>query len=165
MKKDKTTTAIYPGTFDPPTVGHVDIARRCALFFDKIYIGIGINSSKQQPTFSQKERIELLRRVFYNDPKIEVVAFENLLIDFVQLHSIATIIRSVRTSGDLDFEIAQASLNRQMSGVETFWISAAPEYRDLSSTLIQEIGRGGRPLDHFVPKEIVKDVEYRLTSQ
>ncbi len=159
------TKAIYPGTFDPPTVGHIDIARRCARFFDILYVGIGINSLKQHPIFSQQERVELLSRVFNDDPKIEVVAFEGLLVDFVELHSIATIIRSVRTSGDIDFEIAQASLNRRMTGVETFWISATPEYRDLSSTLIQEIGRGGRALDRFIPPEIVKDVEHRLSGR
>lgn len=158
------TKAVYPGTFDPPTVGHIDIVHRCERFFDILYIGVGINSSKRHPFFSQEERVELLTRVFKGNPKIKIVAFKGLLVDFAESHSITAIIRAVRTSGDIDFEIAQASLNRRMTGVETFWISATPEYRDLSSTLIQEIGRGGRALDHFVPPEIVKDVESRLTG-
>ncbi|NGX61562.1 MAG: Phosphopantetheine adenylyltransferase [Chlamydiae bacterium] len=158
-------TAVYPGTFDPPTVGHVDIAQRCAAFFQKLYIGVGINSLKSNPVFSPEERVAMLRRVFGQHPKIEVVAFEGLLVDFVEEHAIRTIIRSVRTSGDIDFEISQASLNRRMTGVETFWISAKPEYRDLSSTLVQEIGRGGRSLENFVPKEIQQEVEQRLAGK
>ena len=157
--------AIYPGTFDPPTFGHVDIASRAVHFFDQLYVAVGINSSKQKATFSQQERVELLKRIFKNDRKIKIVFYEGLLVDFVQSNGVDVIIRSVRTSGDIDFEIAQASLNRKMVGVETFWIAAAPEYRDLSSTLVQEIGHGGRALDGLVPPEIVEEVQYRLLGK
>lgn len=157
--------AIYPGTFDPPTLGHLDVIDRCMHFCDKLYIGIGTNSSKQYPVFSCQERVGLLNRLFKNDPRIKVAIFSGLLVDFVEEHSIDVVIRSFRTGADINFEIAQASLNRQMTGIETFWISSMPQYRDLSSTLIQEIGRGGRPLSHFIPPEIVKDVEDRLIGR
>lgn len=157
--------AIYPGTFDPPTLGHVDIVKRCSCFVDKLYLGVGLNSNKPQVAFSCEERVALLKRLFKENPQIEVVAFKGLLVDFVAAHSIALVIRSIRTASDVDFEIAQASLNRQMTGIETLWISAAPQYRDLSSTLVQEIARAGKSLDRFVPSPIVKEVENRLANQ
>ncbi len=158
------TKAIYPGTFDPPTLGHLDIINRCLCFCDTLYVGVGMNLSKSSPVFSSQERVVLLDRLFQRGCKIKVVAFPGLLVDFIKNHSVNLIIRSFRTSADIDFETARANLNRQMSGVETLWIASAPQYRDLSSTLIREIGRGGRPLSDFIPQAIVKDVEERLTG-
>lgn len=157
--------AVYPGTFDPPTLGHIDIVNRCMHFFDEFYIGVGTNSSKQEPVFSCKERVDLLCRLFKTKPKVKVAAFSGLLVDFVEQHSIDVVIRSFRTTADINSEVAQASLNRQMTGVETFWINPQPQYRDISSTLVKEIGMGKRSLEHFVPQEIIKDVENRFISK
>jgi len=145
--------AIFPGSFDPPTCGHYDIAKRAAKYFETLYVGVGCNSNKHSPLFTIRERLEMLELIFSEIQNIKIVSFNGLLVDFMQLDSIDVIVRAIRTSGDSEHEIPLAGLNYRRD-VETFLLVASHEYRDVSSTLVQEIARGGGSLHGLVPKPI-----------
>src|SRR5689334_12035269 len=106
--------AIYPGTFDPPTLGHLNMIQRAASKFDKLVIGIGKNCSKTAPIFSVEERVELLQKITWNLPSIEIAAFNGLLVDFAKTREIDIITRSIRTILDFESETLQAHMNRQL---------------------------------------------------
>src|SRR5262245_40710926 len=109
-------TAIFPGTFDPPTLGHLDIIKRAVKMFDKLYVGIGHNSQKPVDAFSTLEREKLLKDITKGIPNVEVATYEGLLVDFVKDKNISVIIRSIRNFSDYENEIILAHMNKEVSG-------------------------------------------------
>lgn len=154
--------AIYPGTFDPPTLGHLNIIQRAVGHFDKLVVAIGENSSKSSLTFSLEERIRFLRTIASEMPNVEVASFNELLVDFAKARGITIILRSIRTIFDFENETLQAQMNRRLGDVETFYLVADEKYRLISSTLVREIASHGRRLIDFVPSEIEEEVFQKL---
>ena len=151
-------TALYPGTFDPPTLGHLDIIERAAKMVSKLYVGIALNRDKGKPFFTVQERLELLRQVTGHLSNVEIVLVDGLVADFVKDQAIDCIVRGLRATSDCDNEFRMAIANRQMSGAETLFLVASDHLTHLSATLIREIAASGRYLEHFVPPAIVTRV-------
>jgi pantetheine-phosphate adenylyltransferase len=156
--------AIYPGTFDPPTLGHLNIIQRSASKFDKLVIAVGENPAKLFPAFSLEERVQFLKSITLDIPNVEVTAFQGLLVDFAGSRGINIIVRAIRTIFDFENETLQAQVNRQLGDVETFYLVVDEKYRLISSTFVREIGSQGKRLVGFVPPEIEEKVFHRLSS-
>ena len=145
--------ALFPGSFDPVTKAHVDIVKRSVSLFDKIYIGIGANSSKQG-LLSVAKREEMLRAVFELEPKIHIVAYEGLTVDFCKSIGAQYMIRGIRTVSDFEYEKAIAQMNHTMAPeIESIFIVSKPGYSSISSTIVREIMRHNGDVSQFIPKE------------
>lgn len=155
--------AIFSGTFDPPTLGHLDIIVRGTRLCDKLFVAIGVNTRKQ-PLFTVEERVRMLRELTQGLPSVEVASFTSLVIDFANANGIDFILRGLRTASDLEHEFEMALANRKMSGIETLFLMADERHAHISSSLIREIAASGRHLDQFIPKPIVDQVYQRVTK-
>lgn len=139
---------LFAGTFDPPTVGHLDIIRRAASFCETLYIGLADNPSKTPPMFSLKQRKELLQEALQGIPNIKIISFKGLVVDFAKKQKIDVLIRALRPGSDLSNEFAMAAANRHMGGLETLFLTSDPRYSQISSSLVREIiSAGGNPKD------------------
>ncbi|MBI9054166.1 MAG: pantetheine-phosphate adenylyltransferase [Bacteroidales bacterium] len=146
--------AVFPGTFDPFTVGHESIVNRAQDLFDKIYIAIG-NNAQKDALFSLEDRIGFINQVFKNDPKIEVVHFEGLTIDFCKKLGANYILRGLRTAADFEYERAIAQVNKAMfDGIETVFLLTMPEHTPVNSSIVRDILRHGGDASQFIPKNI-----------
>lgn len=135
--------AIYPGSFDPPTNGHLNIIERGLRIFDRIIVAIAVNSSKT-PLLTPKERAAMLREIFAQEPRLEVDAFEGLLVDYAKRRAVATILRGIRTMSDYEYEFQMALANKAMSPqLETVFIMTEGHYAHLSSSIIKDVIRFG----------------------
>lgn len=155
---------IFPGTFDPPTLGHLDIATRASKIFDHVYLAVGHSIQKDKTAFTTEERIALLKKMTQSIPNIEVVSFEGLLVDFAKKLGVNTILRAFRNISDFDYESLQAHMNRELGPVETLYMVADEKYRLISSTLIRDIASYGRRLHAFVPRDIEQEIFDRLSK-
>lgn len=145
---------LFPGTFDPITLGHVDVITRAVSLFDKLVIGVGINSSKQ-PMFSIEQRTGWFKEIFKNEPRIEVSGYEGLTVDFCKKIGAAYILRGIRYVSDFEYEKAIADMNRMLEpGIETLFLTCSPDYSTISSTLVRDVIRNGGDVSKFVPKEV-----------
>ena len=145
--------ALFPGSFDPITKAHVDIVKRSLGLFDKVYIGIGANSSKQG-LLSVEKREQLLRAVFNTEPKIHIVAYEGLTVNFCKSIGAAYMIRGIRTVSDFEYEKAIAQMNHSLEpDIESIFIVSKPGYSSISSTIVREIIRYNGDVSQFIPKE------------
>ena len=145
---------LFPGTFDPITKGHVDVIERAVALFDKLIIGIGINSSKQ-PMFSIEQRCNWMREIFKNEPRIEVAGYEGLTIDYCKKINAHYILRGIRYISDFEYEKAIADMNRMLApDIETLFLTCSPEYSTISSTLVRDVIRNNGNVSLFVPKEV-----------
>lgn len=142
--------AIFPGTFDPPTLAHVDIIRKGRKLCDRLIIALGVNSEKKS-LFSVEEKMDMLRKIF---PDIEVEFFQGLIVNFAKEKGADFIIRGLKSSADFDFEFQMAQANKRIGNIETLFLIADDRYSQISSTLIREIAKFKGPLHDFVPKEI-----------
>ena len=146
--------SLFPGTFDPITKGHVDVIERAVSLFDKLIIGIGINSSKQ-PMFSIEQRCNWMREIFKNEPRIEVAGYEGLTIDYCKKINAHYILRGIRYISDFEYEKAIADMNRMLApDIETLFLTCSPEYSTISSTLVRDVIRNNGNVSLFVPKEV-----------
>ena len=146
--------AIYPGTFDPITWGHLDLIERATRVFSRVIVAVGINPQKQ-PLFSAEERVDMIREVVKGYPQVEVASFTGLTVHFAQNRGIYTIIRSLRTTTEFELELATALSNRQLDEkVETVFLAPGLQYTHLSSTVVREIAQFGGQLAEFVPPKI-----------
>ena len=155
--------AIYPGTFDPATLGHVDLIRRAAKLFDEVIIGVAENLDKS-PLFSHKERVQILQDVVTDLKNVRVIGFNNLLIDCAREQKADTILRGLRAVSDFEYEFQLAAMNRHLDpGIETTFLTPSESYAFLSSTLIKEVASLGGDVSEFVPAQVVKALkrEYR----
>ncbi|MCJ0743010.1 pantetheine-phosphate adenylyltransferase [Pedobacter montanisoli] len=145
--------ALFPGSFDPITIAHVDIVTRSLPLFDKIVVGIGLNSSKQN-LLSPDKREEIVKSVFASYPTIEVRAYEGLTIDFCKQINASYMLRGIRSTGDFEYERAIAQINKTMlPSAETILLLSQPEYSAISSTIVRDILRNNGDVSQFVPKE------------
>jgi pantetheine-phosphate adenylyltransferase len=150
--------AVFPGSFDPITVGHVDIVRRCIPLFDKIIIAVGVNSQKKY-LFPLEKRMEWMHTVFENESKIEVSSYQGLTINYCKEVSANYILRGIRSAADFEYEKTIAHLNHTMNiDIETILILSPPEYSSISSTIVREIILGKGDVSKFVPQEIASEM-------
>jgi pantetheine-phosphate adenylyltransferase len=144
------STAVCPGTFDPPTNGHLDVIERAATLFDRVIVAAGVNESKSR-LFENAERVEMLREMLAPYGNVSVATFDGLLVDFCRDHGAQAIVKGVRSSADYDYELQMARMNRRLTGVETVFLPAAPEHGHLSSSLVKEVARLGGDVSAFLP--------------
>ncbi len=145
---------LFPGTFDPITKGHVDVIERSISLFDKLVIGIGMNSSKQ-PMFSVEQRVNWIKEIFKNEPKIEVQGYSGLTIDFCKEIDARFILRGIRYISDFEYEKAIADMNRMLAPqIETIFLTCSPLYSTISSTLVRDVIRNGGNAGMFLPDEV-----------
>ena len=155
------TLAVYPGSFDPLTNGHVDIIERGARLFDRIIVAIAVNAEKS-PMFTMAERVEIARAVFINHPNVEVDTFEGLLVDYVARRKANVIVRGLRAVSDFEYEMQMALMNRHLQpAVETVFMMPAEQYTYVSSRLIKEVVALGGDVTGLVPA----GVEARLVRK
>lgn len=145
--------AIFPGSFDPFTVGHYDIVNRGLEIFDQIIIGIGRNSTKKD-TFPIREREEAIRKIFQNDSRIKVVIYDCLTVDLAKEHDAQFILRGIRCVEDFEYERNMAEANKQLANIETIILYTRPEYAHISSTLVRDLYAYGKDVSAFVPNQL-----------
>lgn len=147
--------ALYPGTFDPVTNGHVDIIQRAATLFDEVWVAVGSNTSKK-PHFSLEERIALLQTTFASLKNVHVTSFQGLLVEFAHQHEIPVMIRGLRAVQDFEYEFQLAGMNRTLAkDIETLFMIPSQEVMFISSSLVKEIALLGGDIARFVPKHVV----------
>jgi pantetheine-phosphate adenylyltransferase len=155
---------VYPGTFDPITLGHLDIIRRATHLVDRLVIGVTTNPSKQ-PLFSVAERLDMVCRETAGiaNGKIEVVEFDSLLMDFAQAQNASMIVRGLRAVGDFEYEFQMAGMNQQLNNrIETVFLMADVSLQPIASRLVKEIARYGGSIDKFVTPAVAADVARQL---
>jgi pantetheine-phosphate adenylyltransferase len=155
--------AVYPGTFDPVTLGHVDIIRRGAHLVDKLVIGVTTNPSKE-PMFNVAERLAMMKReVAGITGNIAVVEFDSLLMDFAEQQGATAILRGLRAVADFEYEFQMAGMNQQLNeNIETVFLMADVSLQPIASKLVKEIARFGGCIDKFVPAAVAEDVRHHL---
>lgn len=142
---------LFVGSFDPFTIGHDSIVRRALPLFDHIIIGVGVNERKKS-MLNAEERVRRIKRLYADEPKIEVKAYSDLTIDFARREQATYIIKGVRSVKDFEYEREQADVNRLLSGVETIFLYAEPQLSSISSSMVRELQHFGRDISKFLPK-------------
>jgi pantetheine-phosphate adenylyltransferase len=145
--------ALFPGTFDPPTNGHLDVIARAALAFDEVIVATGVNQSKNR-LFSPEERIAMLTELAEDHPNVTVGTFDGLLVDYCRAVGAGVIVKGLRSGSDYDYELQMAQMNRRLSGVDTVFLPTAPENAYISSSLVKEIAKLGGDVTNFVPPRV-----------
>lgn len=154
--------AIYPGSFDPITNGHLDVLQRAAGIFDNLIIAVARDNAKES-LFSVEERVELIRNAAAEIPGIEVMPFEGLLVNFARKHKACALVRGLRAVSDFEFEFQLALMNRKLEpNLETLFLMPREEYTYISSRLVKEICRLGGHIDQFVPPNVVEALRAKL---
>jgi pantetheine-phosphate adenylyltransferase len=146
--------AVFPGSFDPITTGHVDLVKRALPLFDKIVVAVGVNTQKKY-LFPLKIRLDWLEKVFADEPKVEVDSFQNLTAHYCQKIGARYLLRGLRNSSDFDYEKTISQLNDIVGdGLETIFLISRPQYSHISSTIVREIIKGGGDASPFIPKMV-----------
>lgn len=157
-------TAVYPGSFDPCTNGHLDIIHRSAKLFDKVIVAVLTNSSKT-PLFSVEERIRLLEKATADCENVEICSFSGLLVDFMKKTGSNVVIKGIRAVSDFEYEFQMALTNKALyPELETLFLHSAQEYMFLSSSVVKEVARYGGALDGLVPDELIPIVRKRCSA-
>lgn len=148
-------TAIYPGTFDPISLGHVDVVRRGLKLFDRIVIGVA-NNPEKRPMFDVETRLTMVRSVFGDEPNVEAVAFSGLLVDLAHARQAYAILRGLRAASDFEYEFQMATMNRRLDErIETVFVMAREDYTFVSSRFIREISSMGGDVSELVPAAVI----------
>lgn len=154
-------TAVYPGSFDPCTNGHLDIIERSSKLFDRVIVAVLTNSSKK-PTFTAKERTDLLETVLKDFPNVTVCAFSGLLVDFMKKEKADVLIKGIRAISDYEYEFQMALTNKTLyTDAETLFMPTNKEYMFLSSSIVKEIASYGGALEGLVPDELIDVIKKR----
>ena len=157
--------AVFPGSFDPPTFGHLDVVRRGSALFDKLTIAVAVNESKSY-TFTPEERTEMMIKATEDIPNIEVESFTGMVIDFVRERKASVILRGIRTASDFDYEFRLALNNRQMADdIETVFVMTDQKYSFFSSSIAKEVAALGGPVEEFVPDFIAEKLRNSLRKK
>lgn len=143
--------AIFPGTFDPFTIGHYSVVSRALTFMDEIVIGIGINENKNT-YFPIEKRVDMIRTFYRDEPRIKVMAYNSLTIDFAREVDAQFIVRGIRTVKDFEYEETIADINRKLAGIETILLFTEPELTCISSTIVRELLTFKKDISMFIPK-------------
>ena len=155
-------TALCPGSFDPVTLGHLDIIERSARHFDEVIVAVIRNPQKAQSLFDLEERQEMLADVTAHLPNIEIGFFKGLLVEYAKDHQAEAIVKGLRAVSDFDYELQMAQMNQSLSGIDTFFISTSPQYSFLSSSLVREVARFGGDVSSMVPPVVAKRLAERF---
>ena len=154
--------AIYPGSFDPVTLGHIDVIRRASKLFDHLIIGV-LNNRAKTPLFSVEERVKMLKEVTKDIPNVEVKSFAGLTVDFAKECNANAVVRGLRAITDFEYELQMAQTNRVLApDVDTIFLTTSLEYAYVSSTIMKEVARFGGDLSNFAPPEIIKTLRMKL---
>jgi pantetheine-phosphate adenylyltransferase len=153
------TAALCPGSFDPPTNGHIDVVERCLTIFDRVVVAVVGNPSKE-PMFTVEERVGMIEHGFGD--RVEVHAFDGLLVDFARRMGVDVVVKGLRAVGDFDYELQMAQMNRTLAQVETVFLPTNPEWSYLSSSLVREVARLGGEYRGLVPPHVAAALEERL---
>ncbi|MDR0431008.1 MAG: pantetheine-phosphate adenylyltransferase [Tannerellaceae bacterium] len=146
------TIALFPGTFDPFTIGHQSLVTRALGLVDEIVIAIGKNEQKQT-YFSLEKRLESIRKLYGGNPRIRVESYDSLTVDYAASIGAKVILRGIRTVNDFEYEKSIADVNRKLNGIDTFILFTEPEHTHISSSIVRELLRYGKDISPFVPKE------------
>ncbi len=150
---------LFPGTFDPVTLGHVDIINRALPLFDKIFVGIGINSSKQ-PMFDAAQRMEWFKEIYKNETRVESVVYEGLTINFCKEVGARFILRGIRYVSDFEYEKTIADANRALDNtIETVFLTGEPKYTSVASTIVRDILRNNGNASPFLPEAVIQSLK------
>ena len=154
--------AIYPGSFDPITLGHLDIIQRGAACFDKLYVCVMVNCEKKLPMFTPERRLELIRQSVADIPNVEVENWSGLLADFVRSKDAHILVKGVRNCADWELENQMARINAGICpGLETVLLPASAEYEHFSSTMVREMIRYRQPLEKYVPRAVAEELKQK----
>ncbi len=150
--------ALFPGTFDPVTLGHTDIIDRSLNLFDKLYIGIGKNANKQ-PMFSDEQRLQWLQEIYKDEPRVEALIYEGLTVECCRNVNANYILRGIRYVSDFEYEKVIADMNRSLDlNIETIFLTCSPQYTSVASTLVRDIIRHGADAGTFLPGPVKKSI-------
>ncbi len=164
MGKNGKVKAVFPGAFDPFTLGHLDVVRRGAPLFDELIVAVGENPAKQQ-FFALAERLEMIRQLVADIPNVRVDSYDCLTVEYVRKIQADVILRGIRTLSDYHYEFTLALTNRSVAGVETIFIMSSEHYAHLSSSLIKEVASMGGDISAFLPEPIVKRVKAKFPKE
>ena len=157
--------AIYPGSFDPVTIGHLHIIRRAASIFDKIVVCVMVNAGKN-PMFTLEERVDFIRRVTADLPNVEVDSSGDLLAEYAKEKGNCVIVKGLRAGSDFEYEFQMALINRKINpDLDTMFLTAEHQYTYLSSSTVKELGAYGVDLSDFLPEQIIPDFQKRITNR
>ena len=158
-------TALCPGSFDPVTLGHLDIIERTARHFDDVIVAVIRNPQKAQSLFTLEERQEMLYEVTSHLGNIRIEFFKGLLVDFAKDHGAEAIVKGLRAVSDFDYELQMAQMNQKLSGVDTLFMSTSPEYSFVASSLVKEVARYGGDVAHLLPASVHDRLMKRLAER
>lgn len=143
--------AIFPGTFDPFTLGHHSIVKRTLMFMDEVIVGIGFNEGKHC-LLSVEKRVEMIRQLYADEPRVKVMAYSGLTVDFAQEQEAGFIVRGIRSVKDFEYEEGIADINKKLSGIETIFLFTEPELSSVSSSVVRELLHYGKDVSMFLPE-------------
>jgi len=146
--------AIFPGTFDPFTIGHYSIVQRGLSFFDEIVIGIGFNQTKKT-LFSVEKRVEIIQQAFKDEPRVKVASYNSLTVDFALSLQAEFVLRGLRSVGDFEYERTAADANRKLTGVETVILFTESKYAYISSSVVRDLITYGKDISIFLPPNVI----------
>ena len=152
---------LFPGTFDPLTLGHTDIIERALPLFDKLVIGIGRNSNKK-PMFSEKQRLKWIKEIYKGNPKVDAIAYDGLTVDCCRKVGARFNLRGIRYVNDFEYEKAIADMNRSIEAeIETIFLTCLPQYTSVASTLVRDVLRNGGDVSQFLPEVVKRSIKTR----
>ena len=155
-------SAVCPGSFDPPTNGHVDVIERAARYFDGVVVGVIANPSKQ-PLFTLEERTEMLKDALVHVANVSIEQFDGLLVDFARERSLSLVVKGLRAVSDFEYELQMAQMNAALApGLDTMFVTAKPSWAFLSSSLVKEVARYGGAVEGLVPPGVAKALSARF---
>ena len=160
-------TAIYPGSFDPITLGHLNIIKRAAVCFDRLIVCVLVNSEKvNRGLFTEAERVELIRKVVAKLPNVEVDSSNTLIAEYARQKRACTLVKGLRAVSDYENELQMALINRKLNPrLETMFLPSSAKYTYVSSSMVKEMARYGADLSDFLPREIIGDVQRKMDSR
>ena len=153
---DQIHAAVYPGSFDPMTRGHLDVIERAAAVFDKVTVAVVVNPQKSAPLFTLDEREQMIRKAVERLKNVNVTHFQGLLADFVKRESATVIVKGLRVVSDFESEMSTALMNRSLSGVDTVFLPSDPRWSFVSSTLVKEVYNLGADVSEYVPPAVLQ---------
>ncbi|HUV11058.1 MAG TPA: pantetheine-phosphate adenylyltransferase [Acidimicrobiia bacterium] len=154
--------ALCPGSFDPVTLGHLDIIERTARHFDEVIVAVIRNPQKAQSLFTLEERQEMLAEVVGHLPNVQIEFFTGLLVEFAKEHGAESIVKGLRAISDFDYELQMAQMNQRLSGIDTFFIATSPRHSFLSSSLVREVAKYGGDVSSMVPEVVMSRLRDRF---
>mgnify|MGYP001556328262 CR=1 FL=1 len=163
-KGEQLIAALVPGSFDPPTNGHLDVIERCAGLFDSVLVAVVANPANA-PMFTSEERVELLSACTSSWDNVAIGSFSGLLVDYAEQQNIDVIVKGLRAMTDFDYEFQMSQMNRHLTGIVTLFVATKPEYGYLSSSLVKQVAGLGGAIDKLVPPLVASAIEERVSNE